>query len=84
MKLPEEPPIGLLMSMAIRYDHALMSPDYYDQSIFGEDVEKGNHEKILRATLATMRQLYEEVSGHGFYSPEKEEEYAALVPDSMK
>lgn len=26
-----------------------------------------------------MRQLYEEVSGHGFYSTAKEAEYAALA-----
>ena len=79
MELPKEPPIGLLMSMAIRYDHALGMPGYYDQ--FGEE---GDHEKQLRVALITMRQLCEEVSGQGFYAPEKEEAYAEMVPDDMK
>lgn len=74
MALPKEPPPGLLMSMVIRYDHALALPGYYD--MLGE----GEHEKRLRATLATMRQLYEEVSGFGFYRPELEAEYAAKLP----
>ena len=65
-KLPEEPPEGLLLSMAIRYDHALAIPGYYDQEIFGG--QKGDHEKKLQATLTTMSQLYEEVAGTGFYN----------------
>src|SRR4030066_466181 len=72
MKLPKEPPLGLLMSMALRSDHGLGVPGYYDQ--LGID-----HNKRLKSTLATMRQIYEEVSGHGFYTPEREEEYKAMA-----
>ena len=69
--LPKEPPPGLLMSMAIRYDHGLGCPGYYDQMKF----DGQTHAQRLEATLRTMRQLYEEVSGYGFYTPEKEAEY---------
>ena len=74
MNMPNDPPLGLLMSMALRYDHGLGCAGYYD--MFGA----GEHEKRLRGTLATMRQLYEEVSGHGFYSREREDFYAAMLP----
>lgn len=73
MELPKEPPIGLLMSMAIRFDHGLGVPGHYDQ------FEPGSHAKKLEATLRDMRQLYEEVSGFGFYKPEREAEYAKLA-----
>ena len=73
MELPKEPPLGLLMSMALRYDHGLGCPEYYD--MFGE----GEHVKRLESTLTTMRQLYEEVSGYGFYSPEREEFYTDML-----
>lgn len=74
ISLPKEPPPGLLMSMAIRYDHALGCPGYYD--MLGE----GMHQKRLAGTLTTMRQLYEEVSGNGFYRPALEAEYANWSP----
>ena len=76
--LPKEPSPGLLMSMSIRYDHALGCPGYYDNALFSSS--KTGHADHLRTTLTVMRQLYEEVSGHGFYSPDKEAEYAALAP----
>ena len=49
--LPRNPPVGLLESMAMRSNHA-----------FGllEESEKKVH-------LTTMKQIYEECSGHGFY-----------------
>lgn len=71
--LPKEPPPGLLMSMAIRYDHSLGLPGYYDQKMF--QPLSTTHAEKLEATLAIMRQIYEEVSGHGFWSPEKEQLY---------
>ncbi len=74
MELPKDPTPGLLMSMAMRYDHALGCPGYYD--MLGE----GEHEKRLQSVLTTMRQLYEEVSGYGFYRPSLEAEYAAKLP----
>ena len=75
--LPKDPPPGLLMSMAIRFDHALGCPGYYDHPPAPNGV---THEQRLKATLSTMRQLYEEVAGYGFYEDGKENEYAALLP----
>lgn len=75
--VPAEPPPGLLMSMALRYDHGLGCPGYYDSAIFASSGI--THAKRLDATLRTMRQLWEEVSGNGFYRPEKEAEYADML-----
>jgi hypothetical protein len=83
-RLPKEPPPGLLMSMAIRYDHALGLPGYYDQMAavwWMGTTPSPSHAERLESTLRTMRQLYEEVAGHGFYSPEEEAEYAALAAE---
>jgi hypothetical protein len=81
--MPKEPPHGLLMSMAIRFDHALGVPGYYDQFsalAVVSDMPRGlTHAQRLESTLRTMRQLYEEVSGYGFYSKAKEAEYAAMA-----
>lgn len=76
--VPKEPPPGLLMSMAIRFDHGLGMPGYYDAAPFRRPGQP-SHTQRLEATLRTMRQLYEEVSGHGFYRPEREAEYAAMA-----
>jgi hypothetical protein len=69
----EEPSAGLLMSMAIRMDHGLGVPGYYDQPMFGSDGPTQNQR--LEAALSTARQMWEEVTGRGFYRPEKEAEY---------
>lgn len=66
--VPIEPPAALLRSMAIRYDHGLGVPGYYDQQIFG--AENIGHARRMESTITTMRQLYEEVVGKGFYRPE--------------
>lgn len=63
--LPKTPPDALLHSMAIRYDHALGCDGYYDT---WPDAEEGEHERRYQAAITTMRQLYEEVSGYGFFS----------------
>jgi hypothetical protein len=76
--MPKEPPLGLLMSMAIRFDHGLGVPGYYDSEWFRRPGQP-SHKQRVEATLTMMRQLYEEVSGHGFYSTAKEAEYAALA-----
>ncbi len=74
MLLPKEPSAGLLMSMAIRFDHSL------GMGLANPGFEKDEAFCARRdALLVRMRQLYEEVSGHGFYSPEKEAMYSALV-----
>ncbi len=62
-----EPTDDLLRSMAIRYDHGLGVPGYYDQPVFG--AENGGHARRMEATITTMRQLHEEVVGKGFYEP---------------
>ncbi len=81
--MPAEPPPGLLMSMAIRFDHGLGVPGYYDQfkalAITCDMPPGPTHAERLESTLRTMRQLYEEVSGYGFYLKAKEAEYAALA-----
>lgn len=76
-KFRKEPPPGLLMSIAMRLDHGLGCPGYYDQPIFSRD--KISHRERLNATLITARQVYEEVTGQGFYSPEREDEYIRLM-----
>lgn len=67
VSVPVEPSDALLQSMAIRYDHGLGLPGYYDQPIFG--AENVGHARRLEATITTMRQLHEEVVGTGFYRP---------------
>lgn len=74
-KLPKEPSPGLLMSMALRYDHALGCDGYYDSPESGI-----THAQRLKSTLSTMRQIYEEVAGTGFYAPDKESSYAVMIP----
>jgi len=65
--LPTDPPEGLLHSMAIRYDHGLAIPGHYDQPIYRQNENDTTHEDRYNHTIAVMRQLYEEVSGHGFF-----------------
>ena len=62
--LPTVPPEGLLLSMAIRFDHGLGVQGYYDDPMFGPP----SHQKRLERTMRTMNQLYEEVSGGGFFT----------------
>lgn len=70
------------MSMAIRYDHALGMPGYYDSQnrLFGNrgGLPEPTHAMRLASTLIQMRQIWEEVAGQGFYSPEREANYAAM------
>lgn len=68
--VPVKPADALLMSMAVRYDHGLGIPGYYDQELFsGSGI---THAQRLEAALTTMRQLHEEVVGKGFYKPRDE------------
>jgi len=77
LQAPTEPPPGLLMSMAIRFDHGLGCPGYYYSELFRGPNEP-THAQRLESTLRQMRQLWEEVVGLGFYRPEKEAEYGAM------
>lgn len=71
---PPNPPQGLLVSMALRYDHAFLIPSSYSQQTI---VTK-------RVILTQMRQLYEEVSGNGFWKPENNESYEKMFRDIQK
>ena len=73
------PPVGLLVSMAIRLDHGLGCPGYYDSPAFS--ASGLTHKRRLEAAMSTARQLLEEVTGQGFYSREKEQQYARLAQD---
>ena len=76
--LPKEPPMALLISMAIRYDHGLAIPNYYDNM----PIQLGaTHKQRFDRAISIMRQLYEEVSGYGFYSADKEAQYLAMHPN---
>jgi hypothetical protein len=76
--VPEEPSPGLLMSMAVRFDHGLGMPGYYDDPMFNR--QGVTHAMRLENALTTMRQLHEEVVGKGFYKREREAQYAELTP----
>lgn len=78
----KQPPIGLLMSMALRFDHGLALPGYYDQPLFAS--EGITHKQRLESTINQMRQLWEEVAGEGFYKPEYEDVYAAKYREVME
>jgi len=68
--VPREPERDRLVSMAIRYDHALGVPGYYDNPAFAHFGGVG-HAKRLEGTIISMRQLYEEAIGQGFYPNNK-------------
>lgn len=61
--LPKEPPRGLLISMALRTRH--------DFGLLPE----AEQERLIQS----MRPLYEEVSGHGFWHPDKAGFYDSLL-----
>lgn len=75
--MTDRPTIGVLMSMAIRSDHALGCPGYYDSPLFAST--KVTHAQPLESTMRSMRQLWEEATGNGFYRPEHEANYARLA-----
>ena len=69
--------MGLLVSMAIRLDHGLGGPGYYDSPAFS--ASGLTHKRRLEAAMRTARQLWEEVAGVGFYSPAREAYYVGLT-----
>ncbi|WP_188036197.1 hypothetical protein [Pseudomonas sp. EZ-C24] len=81
--VPVEPSDGLLMSMAIRSDHALGCPGYYDKKVLGRANSGVSHARMLECALGEMRKLHEEVVGTGFYSPEKDADYAAMAKGAV-
>ena len=64
--LPEQPPLSLLVSMALRVNHGFGLDDIRSQQV----------------QLSDMRKVYEEVSGQGFYRRERAELYRGLVKGS--
>jgi hypothetical protein len=75
--IPKKPSDGLLMSMAVRSDHGLAIPGYYDQPMF-VGPHHPSHKQRLEGTLREMSQIYEEVVGEGFYGPERENMYVKM------
>ena len=64
--IPKIPSEGLLVSMAMRWDHS-----------FGFNQSYTPHER--RSLMRSMGQIYQEVSGQGFYNPEKENRYVNII-----
>lgn len=65
--VPREPTEAMLKSMAVRYDHGLGVPGYYDQPMFvGLQL---SHAQRFESTLRTMRQLYEEATANTQVQP---------------
>ena len=62
--VPINPPDACITSMAVRSDHGLAIPGYYDNGLQRDPV---GHNQRLEATKTEMRQLYEEAIGEGFY-----------------
>lgn len=82
--VPVEPSLGVLASMAIRRDHGLGCPGYYDAPVFG--AENVGHQRRMEVAIGEARQQYEEVVGTGFYSLDREGHYAGLAarPQGVK
>lgn len=62
--LPKEPPSALIESMCLRYAH-----DFGLDKDPAAPLSAGWNDDERAALRRTMRQLYEEVAGHGFYRP---------------
>lgn len=77
--VPREPSIGRLVSMAIRSDHGLGVPGHYDRISELTAGDFGSQKSRMESAIRSMRQLYEEATGQGFYQPEKEDAYAAML-----
>lgn len=76
--VPVIPSRGRLISMAIRYDHGFL----VDHS--GEFPVSGTKPEHREGLLTTMKQLYGEAIGVGFYTPEREDHYVGLYERAMK
>jgi hypothetical protein len=61
--LPREPTDGLLVSMALRLNHGFVL----------------DSEQSRKIQVSSMRQVYEEISGEGFYKVEREQDYKAML-----
>lgn len=83
VRVPREPSIGLLVSIACRLDHSFyaqrtgMSPFILDES----DDEFRRRQQSL---LADAKRAHEEIVGKGFYAPEREDYYVAMPAAAEK
>lgn len=73
---PMAPPPGLLMSIAMRLDHRLGVPGYYDGALFS--ASGISHVQRLEIALLDAKRAWEEVVGHGFYRSDREAEYVEI------
>jgi hypothetical protein len=81
--IPKTPTPGILMSMALRVDHGLGCPGYYDQfNVTGEAWR--SHARRLEVALSDARKQYEEIAGTGFYSKDREDYYCSLIPANVE
>jgi hypothetical protein len=71
--LPKDPDPRLIESMCLRYDHShgIRSMVVRNGKFEEETVEEHEHRQDYNRRV--MRQLYEEVSGYGFYNYPKDE-----------
>lgn len=79
--IPLKPPKALLISMAIRSDHGLGVPGYYDQALFAN--QGISHAQRFDAEISSMRQLYEEVTGAGFYQHSNAQRYLDIAEQTV-
>ncbi|MBD9674920.1 hypothetical protein IB275_30365 [Pseudomonas sp. PDM21] len=78
--IPDEPSLGLLVSIACRLDHGLLVPGHYDRVADQfAGIPHPTHLQVFEARLADARRAYEEIAGHGFYRFDREDEYVALL-----
>jgi len=70
-EIPEEPSIGLINSMCFRFAHDFGLP----KDAIGQGFTERERDSLRRQ----MRQVYEEISGRGFYRPEREQEYSNML-----
>ena len=68
--LPEKPPEGLLISMATCLNHGFCAPA---APPFGLSPE------MRKDTLSDMRKLYDEVTGRGYFRPERAGRYTDMM-----
>lgn len=87
--IPQKPTLGRLVSMGTRYDHSLgiRAPDDDDRHQYPGYIDPtgmktnfhcytgGKTDREVKSILRTMSQLYEEISGLGFYQESKESGY---------
>lgn len=82
--VPVEPEPERIESMAIRYDHGHGVP----MPVFGPDGFQDEAEDAWRrrqeSNRRTMRQLYEEAIGQGFYNDKTKPQYAAALAEALE